>query len=206
MLINKKRDYNSTTALVDMTTNMLLLFVGLFTLSYIMMNSKVEESKKIDVKAEFIITISWPNENSDDIDTYIEDPLGNLVFFRSREKGLMHLDRDDLGSKNDTIKDAVGNTISFPENREVVTIRGIVPGEYVVNAHMYRKAKIEPTLVTAKLEKINPYGLGAMKEKNLNETGDEITFFRFNVDRQGNITDINDIDKTLTQANPFSGP
>ena len=165
------------------------------------MNSKMEESKTIEAKAEFIITISWPNENSDDVDTYVEDPLGNLVFFRSREKGLMHLDRDDLGSKNDTIQDAVGNTISFPENREIVTIRGIIPGEYVINAHMYRKSKSknEPTAITAKLEKINPYGLGAIKEKQLIESGDEATFFRFRVDEQGNITDINDIEKPLAQ-------
>lgn len=194
-----RREYSSTTALVDMTSNMLLLYVGLFTLAFVMMNYKVEAAKKIDAKAEFIITITWPETSRDDVDSYVEDPLGNLVFFRSREKGLMHLDRDDLGYENDRIKDAMGKYIEFKENREIVTIRGIIPGEYVVNAHMYRKINNEGTPAIAKLEKLNPYSTATISEKILQGTGDEVTFFRFYLDKDGNITDLNEIEKPLAR-------
>ena len=46
----------------------------------------------------------------------------------------MHLDRDDRGNVNDTI-DFDGKTIDNPLNQEIVTIRVVVPGEYIVNVH-----------------------------------------------------------------------
>ena len=55
------------------------------------------------VNAEFIITMSWPKDSKDDIDLYVMDPAGNIVYFRDKDNGLMHLDRDDLGDKNDQI-------------------------------------------------------------------------------------------------------
>ncbi len=49
----------------------------------------------------------------------------------------MHLDRDDLGERNDAIEVA-GRRVLNPLNQEIVSIRGILPGEYVVNLHLYR--------------------------------------------------------------------
>ena len=65
------------------------------------MNPEAKEGK-IEVKAEFIITMSWPDNHPDDIDLYAEDPLGNIVWYHAREAGFMVLDRDDRGSANNT--------------------------------------------------------------------------------------------------------
>ena len=54
----------------------------------------------------------------------------------------MHLDRDDLGDKNDKIYLPDGSMIKVPQNQELLTIRGIVPGEYVLNIHMYSSTTI----------------------------------------------------------------
>ena len=58
----------------------------------------------------------------DDVDTYVEDPSGNLVAFMRREEGLMHLDRDDLGKRNDSVLPDYG-VVEYTENRELVTLR-----------------------------------------------------------------------------------
>jgi hypothetical protein len=129
--------YNSTISFIDLAFNLLICFVCLFSIAFLVMSKKIEKDKKINAKAEFMITVTWPNELHDDVDTWVEDPLGNIVSFNRREQGLMHLDRDDLGNRNDKITLEDGTTIEFKENREIVTVRGIVPGEYVVNAHMY---------------------------------------------------------------------
>ena len=57
----------------------------------------------INPKAEYIITVSWADNNPDDIDTYVQSPTGGLVWFRGKEEGFVHLDRDDRGLLNDTI-------------------------------------------------------------------------------------------------------
>ena len=77
-------------ALTDLTSNLLAVFMCLFCLAFLLMAKKIEKNKKVEAKAEFLITITWPEESDNDVDTYVEDPVGNLVFFRSREKGLLH--------------------------------------------------------------------------------------------------------------------
>jgi len=200
----ERRNYSPLSQL-DMTTNMLLLFVALFVIAFIAMRIKIEKSKKIDAKAEFMITISWDKECGDDVDSYAEDPLGNLVFFRRREEGLMHLDRDDLGKRNDRIRDSFGNIIEIKENQEIITIRGIIPGEYVATVHMYRKISKEPTKVNIHLQKLNPEVRTVRQKTVVLEThGDEKTAFRFTIDKDGDVTAVNDIEKLL--AAPRSEP
>jgi hypothetical protein len=194
-----RRSYHTNTAFLDILFNSLIGFVGLFFLAYILVNPKSEKEKKLDSKAEFIITISWNKDFDDDVDSYVQDPEGHLVSFKRREDGLMHLDRDDLGHRNDVIETQFGK-IKFEENQEVVTIRGIIPGEYIVNVHMYKKVAAEPTTVKIQLDKINPYSTIVQKEVNLIVTGDEKTAFRFVVDKDGFVTNINSLPKSLTKA------
>ena len=80
---------------------------------------------KIDSKAEFIITMDWPDNHPDDLDLYVQDPIGNIAWYRHREAGFMVLDRDDRGGANDFIV-VNGQKIPSPIREEIVTIRGIV--------------------------------------------------------------------------------
>ena len=74
----------------------------LFFIALLVMNPEAKQGK-IDTKAEFIITMTWPDSHPDDIDLYAEDPLGNIVWYHVREAGFMVLDRDDRGGLNNTI-------------------------------------------------------------------------------------------------------
>lgn len=195
-----KRDYSSNTSFLDLLFNSLLAFVSFFMLSLLMI--KVENNKAdIEAKAEFLVTINWDEEQNDDIDLYVENSIGDLVFFKTREKGLMHLERDDIGRANDYIVLADGSWYLFKENREVVSIRGLVPGEYTVNVHAYNKLSSSPTKINVKLEKMNPYSLIAAKEIVLNAAREEQTAFRFVVNADGKIKEINyDLPKPLANS------
>ena len=133
----------------DLLFNALLGFVVMFVLAFLLINP-IARSGAVDPKAEFLITLTWPDGRAEDVDLYVEDPAGELVWFRRREAGLMHLDRDDLGELNDTIEVA-GETVRNPLNEEIVSIRGLRPGEFVVNAHLYRSAGAGPVPVTVKV-------------------------------------------------------
>ena len=197
----KKRDYGLGLAQLDMTTTMLLIFVALFIIAFMAMKIEVEKSKKVDAKAEFMITVTWEKSSNDDVDSYAEDPLGNLIFFRRLEEGLMHLDRDDLGARNDRVRDTFGNIIEIQENQEIITIRGIIPGEYVINAHMYRKMDDKPIEVMIHLQKLNPKVITISKKiVLLAKDGDEQTAFRFILDKDGEVTNINDVEKQLASS------
>ena len=182
----------------DLLFNTLLAFVLLFAVALITMNPKAKTGV-IDAKAEFIITVTWPDMDPNDIDTWVQDPGGNLVWFRAREGGMMHLDRDDRGVANDTIV-INGQKVVNPLNQEVVTIRGFAPGEYTVNVHYYDSRNGKPVAVNVSVVKVNPraevvyYG-----GVNLGRKGDEGTAVRFTVDREGSVTGVNTLPKTLVE-------
>ena len=191
-----KRNYHTNLSFLDLLFNTLLCFAALFALSFVLINPSKKQNN-VKMKAEFMITVTWPNDLDDDVDMYVEDPQGNLVAFMRREEGLMHLDRDDLGHRNDTVVTEWG-PIEFKDNREIVTVRGTVPGEYVGNVHMYMKrSEAEEVPVSIQLDKINPYSTVMIKEVVLRLSGDEKTAFRFTVDKEGEVTDISNLEKSL---------
>lgn len=169
-----------------------------FILSVIFMNP-VAKKGIIDPKAEYIITVQWPDNNPNDIDTWVEEPDGNLVWFQSKEAGLIHLDRDDRGNVNDVLN-INGQTIQNPLNQEVVTIRGTVVGEYVINIFYYGSEDNKPVDVNVRVDKVNPQleviYYGTLK---LSKPGDEKTAVRFTIGQDGALTNINRIEKSLTQ-------
>jgi hypothetical protein len=181
----------------DLLFNALLGFVVMFVLAFLMINP-IAKTGAVDAKAEFLVTLSWPDGRSEDIDLYVEDPAGNLVWFRAREAGLMHLDRDDLGRSNDVIRVA-GREIVHPLNQEIVAIRGLQSGEYVVNLHLYRAAPDAlPVPAVVKVEKLNPkvevvfYG-----EIVLARPSEERTAVRFSLRADGGVADVNQLAKAL---------
>jgi hypothetical protein len=190
----KKR--TQTDPFTDLLFNALLGFTFLFLVAIMFMNPEAK-SGIIDPKAEYIITITWEDNSPDDIDTWIEDPEGQLIWFRNPAAGLLHLDRDDRGLINDTIT-INGEEVYNPLNQEVVTLRGVVPGEYVLNVHYYATETGKPVDTDIRLDKVNPklevkyYGTVTLEKK-----GDEKTALRFKVGRDGDITDINFLPKQL---------
>jgi len=198
MAVLRKRRFDELDPFSDLLFNTLLAFVMLFAIALIAMNPKAKTGV-IDAKAEFIITVTWPDFNPNDIDTWVQDPGGNLVWFRAREAGMMHLDRDDRGLSNDTIV-INGQKVVNPLNQEVVTIRGIAPGEYTVNVHYYESKNGEPVDVNVSVVKVNPraevvyYGTVTLVRK-----GDEATAVRFTVDRDGGVTNVNTLAKRLVE-------
>lgn len=183
-------------AFTDLLFNALLGFVLMFVLAFLLINP-VARSGAVDPKAEFLITLAWPDGRLDDVDLYVEDPTGNLVWFRRREAGLMHLDRDDLGEAGDVLE-VDGLSIRNPLNQEVVTIRGILPGEYVVNVHLYRAREEQMVPATVKIEKLNPkvevvfYGTSELFRQ-----GDERTLARFTIRSDGRVHGVNRLPKAV---------
>ena len=171
--------FKSTIGFIDILFNILIGFAFLFIVAFLMIKP---ESKKedFDRKAEFIIVMEWDDTRKDDIDLYVQDPTGKIVNFRDPRTNFMHLDKDDLGNRNDTIwVDGKEKVVEI--NREVVTIRGILAGEHIINAHYYsthtyNKTTPPPLYVDIKLHKVNPYSVIWEGRKLFSKKGQEFTF------------------------------
>jgi hypothetical protein len=183
----------------DMLFNMLIAFVFCFIVALLAMNPKALKAGDIPSKAEYIVNVSWPDNSPDDIDTWVQDPAGNLVWFRQREAGLMYLDRDDRGDANDAIV-VDGRRIASPFRQEVVTLRGIVPGEFTVNVQYYQSRDGQPVEVTVSIVKVNPRAEVVFHgQVRLARQGDEATAARFTLRPDGSVVNVNTLPKSLVQ-------
>jgi len=188
-----KNKYKSTIGFTDMLFNILVGYAFLFIVAFLLIKP---EAKKEDFerKAEFVVVMEWNHDAPDDIDLYVQDPTQSKVHFRLPITNFMYLDKDDLGAMNDTVVNADGSISTVKINREVVTIRGIIKGEYTINGHYYslrsyEKIKPKKPAVTVRVElhKVNPYSIMWVGEKLFNHRGQEETFLRFRLDKDGKI-------------------
>ena len=199
--------YKSTIGFTDLLFNILVGFAFLFIIAFLLIKP---EQKKADFerKAEFVIVMEWDHDQPDDIDLYVQDPTQNKVHFRLPITNFMYLDKDDLGYANDVVKNVDGTVTKVNINREVVTIRGIIAGEYIINAHYYSSRewsrlgnmaeygelptnskqvqdKEKPLTVKIELHRVDPYKIMWVGEKKFFKKGQEETFLRFIIDKEG---------------------
>ena len=187
---------DDSNAFTDLLFNALHGFTFLFFCAFVLITDP-EAKGKVNPNAEVLISVSWAPNHPDDVDAVVEDPRGNLVWYHNKDTGLMHLDRDDRGTLQDTVV-IDGQTIVSPINQETVSLRSLGPGEYVVNLLHYKAHYDEPLEVTVKIEKLNPsVTLEYYGHHELNGAGDEVTAVRFKVASDGSLGQFSSRPKAL---------
>ncbi len=78
-----RRSYHSNIAFLDLLFNSLICFVALFAIAIIFMSQK-NEPADVTLPAHIMIIATWPGEYNDDIDLYVRDPSGDVIFFRNK--------------------------------------------------------------------------------------------------------------------------
>ena len=129
-----------------------------------------------------IVEVRWPDELDSDVDLWVEAPGDIPVGYSNKGGAIFNLLRDDLGKR----ADATGM------NYEVSYSRGIVPGEYTVNLHLYRNVTgvfpIPVTVVTS-VKKSAKESARQLLASNieLGREGEELTVYRFRLSEDGDL-------------------
>lgn len=141
-----------------------------------------KETEEAQPPGNVMVEVRWPDEIDADVDLWVQAP-GDVPVGYSNKGGLIfNLLRDDLGLRADATK----------MNYEVGYSRGIPPGEYTVNLHLYRnKARISPVPATVVVSvKDDPTSSAKQilaSEVDLTRTGQELTVFRFTLEADGSL-------------------
>ena len=196
--MRRKFKFYSFDPFTDLLFNILLGFVFLFFLTILFINP-ITKLGNVNLKAEYIITIEWKESLPDDVDIWVKDPNGEIVSYLKKDAGWLHLDRDDRGVINDKVS-INGEEYTYPINREVVTLRGIIPGEYIVNLYLYDNKSNNPVDVKLTIEKVNPsLKLVYFNNITLMQNDSEMTIARFNLNSSGDF-------RSLTAQNTILTP
>ncbi|MEY4745087.1 MAG: hypothetical protein RL272_1032 [Candidatus Parcubacteria bacterium] len=200
------------TLFVDLMMSTLVVVTALLIASSAVEKEKEKrkqerEESNLRTDGKYAIIVEWPDASPDDVDLYVRDPAGNIAYFSARDVGLMHLEHDDQGALSDRAV-SPGGQVTVERNEERVILRGTLPGEYVVNVHMYHKQSQAPTPVTISLYLLKGADAElAKKVRVLRRDGDESTAFRFIVDADGSVRSINELPRSLlgggSSPNPF---
>jgi hypothetical protein len=158
-------------------------FVALVILMLPYLNPKPTKSaENMDPPGNVVIEARWPDDLDTDVDLWVEAP-GDMPVGYSNKGGLIfNLLRDDLGHRADATR----------MNYEVSYSRGIPPGEYTINLHLYRNAAHVspiPVTVVASVKKTARESARQLLASHLDLTreGQELTVFRFRIDDKGNL-------------------
>ena len=194
------------TLFVDFLASNLAILLGLMMLSDVQQKQKQHKQDEVNLKADgkYAVIMTWPDKSGDDVDLYVRDPEGRIAYFSKRDVGLMHLDHDDQGTVSDQAGTASGQ-VKVEHNEERTTLRGIIPGEYTVNVHMYNKRDATPTPVTVRLYRlIGDDTQITEKTRIMTERGQEATAFRFTLKADESVGDIHELE--MRMVGPPGGP
>jgi hypothetical protein len=170
------------------------LVISAVALAHVAKNN--EESKGAAAPGNVIVEANWAKDIDADVDLWVQGAGDVPVGYSNKSGMIFNLLRDDLGRSADP------NSMNY----EVAYGRGHWPGEYVVNAMLYRsrdRALPVPVSVRVSLQGENGSVRQVLQSNiDLNAEGQESTVFRFKLDDQGGLVpdSMNRIHKDLRAA------
>lgn len=198
-----------------MLFNLLVGFAFLFIIAFLLIKPADNPTPPVpELEGRYYVILTWEGDRDIDLDLWVLSPIGKAVGFRNRDDSGMHLDRDDLGFKNDSIQNRrdPDNPIVIQKNREELHVRQALEGQYVVAIHYYGRAgssgKDESSKVKARvrLVRLNPLSVLADKEITMERKGEEVTAFAFIVDQNESVSKVNLEEDIKFVAGPSSAP
>ena len=184
----------SNTVFRDVTLLALSGFVAIVLLLLPWLNLKTKSEVIKEPVGSVIIELFWPDDIDVDLDLWVKGPNDGSVGY-SKPSGLVfNLLRDDRGLTGDYT----------PLNYEISFTRGIVPGEYQANVHLFRhnktKSKVQ-AMISASLVTPDRNYRKQILEKTvlLSKEGKEKTVLRFKLDNNFKLVSgsVNSLRKSL---------
>ena len=165
----------------------LLMLTGFVTVAVLMLahiNPKAAAARAKDTAppGNVLVEATWPPGMDSDVDLWVQAPGDLPVGYSNKGGAVFNLLRDDLGQQLDL----------SGLNYESSYSRGIVPGEYTVNLHLYRNraglAAVPVTvIVSTKPTSADPARQVLMSKVELAREGQERTVFRFRLSERGDL-------------------
>lgn len=167
----------------DIITLALCGFVSMVVmiLPHLNPSAKADAIESVASPGNVIVEIRWPDGHDADVDLWVQAPGDVPVGYSNKGGAIFNLLRDDLGRVGDPTN----------QNYEISFSRGLPPGEYTANVHLYRNPSGQPVDVTMAVSvkaNVQASARPLLSTKlTLRREGEELTGFRFTLDQDGRL-------------------
>jgi hypothetical protein len=184
MLLHDDEGDDSDIVFRDLILLMLTGFVTVAVLMLAHINPKAAAANVKDTAppGNVMVEANWPPGMDSDVDLWVQAPGDVPVGYSNKGGAVFNLLRDDLGHQLDL----------SGLNYESSYSRGVVPGEYTVNLHLYRNRAASiavpvTVIVSTKPSAQSPARQILMSKVELGREGLERTVFRFKLTEGGTV-------------------
>src|SRR4029079_17718080 len=84
----------------------------------------------------YLVPLDWADDRNVDLDLWLRNPFGDTIFYLNREASNVSLDRDSRGFTTNQ-QTLAGGAVITSDNREIIAVRAIIPGDYLAAASYY---------------------------------------------------------------------
>ena len=176
-------DDTTDTVFRDVILLTLVGFVAMVIMLLPHIKKNEEDSEDHKAPGNVIVELHWPSDMNVDVDLWVKGPKSTPVGFWNQGNDVFNLLRDDLGIEGDATN----------ENYEISYSRGIPPGEYIVNVHMYGtvpQGLVVPAKVVVSVRgKYESARQILTSTVELQQRNQEETAFRFRLTAEGDLVE-----------------
>ena len=156
-------------------------FVAMVIMLLPHIKKSTEDAQEYKPPGHVIVEIHWPPDMPYDVDLWVKAPGEQPVGFWNQGGIVFNLLRDDLGDEGDATN----------QNYEVSYSRGIKPGEYIVNVHMYgplpKGVEIPVSVVVSTQQDFGHIRQLLKTTVTLRRRNQEETAFKFRLNAEGDL-------------------
>ncbi|MGI9475906.1 MAG: hypothetical protein ACR2PI_04320 [Hyphomicrobiaceae bacterium] len=176
-------DDTTGTTFRDVILLALIGFVAMVVMLLPHIHKAKTEAEDYKPPGNVIVEMHWPDDMPYDVDLWVKAPEHEPVGFWNQGNNVLNLLRDDLGEGRDASN----------RNYEMIFSRGIPPGEYVVNVHMYGPIpsgiEVPVRVVVAVREKYGTTRQLLQTTVKLRYRNQEETAYRFRLTSEGDLVE-----------------
>lgn len=156
--------------------------VVILMLSHLNPKASAATAQETAPPGNVMVEANWPPQLDSDVDLWVQAPGDVPVGYSNKGGAVFNLLRDDLGHQLDV----------SGLNYESSFSRGVIPGEYTVNLHLYRNRGVVgevpvTVVVSVKPGPDRPARQILMSKVVLDREGEERTVFRFRLTEAGGV-------------------
>jgi len=198
-----RRSPNAFTVYTDALLYLFATSLMLLSLIISIVHNQAKKNEDYHPKAEYLITLTWDDKRNVDLDLWLRGPVAmgeKPVMYQNKEAKNVALDRDSRGYL--TNRTELGNGVYADSgNREIISIRAIIPGDYVVQVSYYDgkdkdnngypELKVVPEamiLAKVQVDKVNPTVTSVVTKEVAFTFSKEIqTVLAFRIEENGDV-------------------